>query len=86
MTEADELNRQANELYEAYGKALERDHWGEFIAISRRGAVVLGDSLLDVAQKASQTLGKGRFVFKIGERAVGKLRSPMRVASGETNH
>jgi hypothetical protein len=34
------LNEQADKLYEQYGKTLEREHWGEYVAIFPDGRTV----------------------------------------------
>ena len=65
---------EADRLYEQYGKPLEAEHWGEYVAIARDGRVVLAPTLLEVMQQASAAFGPGSDVFKIGERAVGKWR------------
>ena len=69
-----ETERRYDALYEQYGKPLEQDHMGEYLAIAPDGRIVLGSTLLEVAQKASDTLGSGHFLFKVGERSVGKWR------------
>ena len=63
-----------DKLYQRYGKPLEKDHWGKFMAVSQRGKTILGESLLDVAQKAVKLLGPGNFIFRVGEKSVGRLR------------
>ncbi len=68
------LGQLSDKLYKKYGKPLEKEHWGKFIAVSQKGKTILGTNLLEVAQKASSILGSGNFVFKVGERAVGKWR------------
>ena len=65
---------EADLLYEQYGKPLEAEHWGEYVAIARDGRVVLAPTLLEVMQQATAALGPGSDVFKIGERVVGKWR------------
>ena len=70
----DELFDKGEELYEKYAKPLEREHWGEYVAISRDGRVVLGPDYLDVSLRAFDQLGTGSFVFKVGEKSVGKIR------------
>jgi hypothetical protein len=70
------LNEQADKLYEQYGQPLEREHWGEYIAIFPDGQTVLGTSPHEVLDKALDTIGRGSFLFKIGEKAVGKWLSP----------
>lgn len=73
-TTSREQQELATRLYDAYGKPLEDKHRGEYVAISEQGQTVLKPSLLEVAQAAAQVLGPGAFVFKVGERAVGKWR------------
>ena len=67
-------NRLYDELYERYGKPLEAEHRGEYLAVSPKGRTVLGETLLEVAQRAVNELGSGNFVYKVGEPAVGKWR------------
>lgn len=74
MTTAEELFRQSEELYERFAKPLEPDHWGEYLAVSADGEVILGDDLEDLSLLAAMRLGEGVFVFKVGERAVGRWR------------
>lgn len=66
------LEQFSDNLYEKYGKPLEQKHWGEFLAVSQKGKILLGKNLLELAQKASKTFGPGNFIFKVGEIAVGK--------------
>lgn len=72
--QADDLERRYDELYEQYGKPLEAEHRGEYLAVSARGQIVLGPTLTEVAQQARDRFGPGTFVFKVGERAVGTWR------------
>ena len=58
---------EADRLYEQYGKPLEAEHWGEYVAIARDGRVVLAPTLLEVMQRATAAFGPGSDVFKIGE-------------------
>ena len=69
-----ELDRQYDETYERYGRPLEQNHRGEFVAISAGGEVVLGRSMQEVAQKAAKQFGPGTFLYKVGDRAVGRWR------------
>jgi hypothetical protein len=66
------LTVQADTLYEQYAKPLEKTRWGKFIAVSPTGQTILGDSLLELMEQAKAKLGPGNFIFKIGDRAVGK--------------
>ena len=69
-----ELMDQSENLYDQYGKPLEQDHWGEFVAIFPDGRTLVGTDLMDVSEQALAQFGKGSFVFKVGEKAVGKWR------------
>jgi hypothetical protein len=70
----DDRRKTARELYEQFGKPLEREHKGEYLAISTAGKTVLGKSLSEVVTNALSQFGKGNFIFKIGNRAVGSFR------------
>ena len=64
-----------NALYQQYGKKLEQEHKGEFVAISRDGAVIISKSDIEVLQKALEQFGSGNFAFRrIGYKAIGKWR------------
>jgi hypothetical protein len=66
------LLQQSDALYERYGKPLEKIHRGKYVAISQAGKTLIADSIFELIQEAKTTLGPGNFIFKIGERAVGK--------------
>ncbi len=68
------LEGRYDELYEQYGRPLEQDHAGEFLAVSQGGQTLLGSTFSDVAREATQKFGPGNFVFKVGERFVGRWR------------
>jgi hypothetical protein len=72
--EQDELRRKADALYDQYAKPLEEEHPGEYVAISQDGKILLGNDILKVTQEATDTFGRGNFVFKLGPRAVGRWR------------
>ena len=65
-----EIEKTATKLYKKYGKPLEKKHWGKFIAISPKGQTVLAPTLNEASKKATK-FGRGNFVFKVGEYAVG---------------
>ncbi len=69
-----ELMKKSEQLYDQYGKPLEQDHWGEYVAVFPDGRTVVGTDLMDVSDQALAQYGKGSFVFKVGEKAVGKWR------------
>lgn len=68
------LKEQADRLYEAYGRPLEAQHRGEYVAIFPDGKTIIGRGRLAVAEQAVRTIGRGSFLFKIGDKAVGKWR------------
>lgn len=75
MSETDlRRKQQAESLYEQYARPLEREHTGEFVAVSPGGKIVMGVDLRKLVSKAKASLGSGNFVFKIGDRAIGKWR------------
>jgi hypothetical protein len=76
----DELRAEADRLYEEFGKPLEAEYWGKFVAISPAGRFLLGDDAHDVSVKAAETFGPGNFVFKVGPRAVSRFRGRLRPA------
>lgn len=68
-----EIQALANRLYEQYGKPLEAEHLGEFVAISRDGRTLVGQSASAVGRRARETFGRGSFVFRLGPRVVGTI-------------
>jgi hypothetical protein len=68
------LRRRGERLYDRYAKPLEAEHAGKFIAISPKGQTLIGDTLLEVAKRATAQFGRGNFLFKLGPRSVGKWR------------
>jgi hypothetical protein len=66
---------EADRLYAQYGESLEEQHRGQFVAISPAGQTMLGETVVDVLEKAEAAFGPGKnFVFKVGEKIVGKRR------------
>jgi hypothetical protein len=74
ISQYDDRRKTAHALYEPYGKPLEQEHTGEYVAISTSGKTIMGTSLPQVVTNALKELGKGNFVFKIGSRTVGSFR------------
>lgn len=72
--EQQKLLAEGNRLYETYAKHLEADHWGEYVAISRDGRVVLGEDDMEVFRAAKEAFGPGSFMFKVGDRVMGRFR------------
>jgi hypothetical protein len=72
MINQQSLTALADALYEQYAKPLEKTDRGKFIAISADGKTLIGDSVPELMEKAKLVLGPGNFIFKVGDRAVGK--------------
>ena len=63
-------------LYEQYGKPLEKDHAGEYVAISQDGQTILSNDPDEILRKAVAQFGSGNFALaKIGEKAFDKWLS-----------
>ena len=56
-------------LYEQYGKPLEVEHWGEYLAVHPDGRTILDDNYRVLTDRALAELGKGIYVFKVGPKA-----------------
>ena len=69
-----QLIEQAESLYEQFGRPLEEEHWGEFVAIFPDGRTALGRSALEALDKAVADFGPGSFLFKVGDKDVGRWR------------
>ncbi len=68
-----------DETYERYGKPLESEHMGEYLAVSPSGECLLESDRSELARVAAERFGPGVFLYKIGTRSVGAFRSPRRV-------
>lgn len=64
---------ESDKVYSKFVKPLEKDHLGKFVAVSTKGKTILTDSLFEAVEKGIRILGSGNFVFKVGEKAVGKI-------------
>jgi hypothetical protein len=61
--------REKQHLYQRYGKALEKEHTGEYVAIGPDGQTILGKRAGEVLQKAIDTFGERNFgLFRVGHR------------------
>lgn len=66
--------READDLYDRFGTPLEAEHYGEYVAITEDGRTLVGPSPQEVMRQAVRAFGAGSYVFKLGERVVGRLR------------
>jgi len=56
-------------LYERFGRSLEPEHHGEFVAIADDGRVITGPDQFKVAQQAMAQFGRGAFALRrVGAR------------------
>lgn len=66
-------SQEDEQLYERYGKSLEKSHKGEYVAIGRDGTTILGKTDIEVLEKAINVFGSGNFAFKrIGHHTFGQ--------------
>ncbi len=72
--EQHKIKQQADDLYERYAKPLEAEHTGKFVAVSPEGQTIVGETMGEVARQATAAFGRGIFLFKVGQRAVGRWR------------
>ncbi|MGH2531470.1 MAG: hypothetical protein ACRDJW_04095 [Thermomicrobiales bacterium] len=62
-------------LYERYGRPLEAEHTGEFVAISDDGEFMLDAEELTLTKEAVERFGPGKFALrKIGVDGVWRMR------------
>ncbi|HEU0022550.1 MAG TPA: hypothetical protein VFR55_12895 [Dehalococcoidia bacterium] len=60
-------------LYELYGKPLEEEYSGKFVAIGPDGQTILGDDDAEILQQAIEKFGSGTFAFtRVGDRTLGR--------------
>ncbi len=56
-------------LYEQYGKPLEAEHWGMYLAVHPNGQYVVDEDREAAHNRALNELGKGYFLFQVGPKA-----------------
>ncbi len=65
--------KEDDRLYELYGKALEEEYSGKFVAIGPDGQTILGDDDAEILQQAIEKFGSGNFAFtRVGDRTLGR--------------
>jgi hypothetical protein len=70
----DPRNAMADRLYKQYVRPLETQYHGEFIGVAPDGRYVVAGTALDAMRQATAAFGRGNYIFKIGDRVVGKWR------------
>ena len=69
------ISLEADSLYDRYGKPLEQDHRGEYIAIAQDGRIIVDEDDVKVIDQAVDKFGSGNFIFRrVGYSYVDKLR------------
>ena len=67
------IRERDRQLYERYGKPLEKGHKGEYVAISPEGQTIVGPRAAEVLDQAVDAFGSGNFALKrVGYRAFGR--------------
>jgi hypothetical protein len=62
------------ERYAKFVKPLEQEHWGEFVAVDKDGSLIISETLLGAITTARQEIGRGLFIYRVGDVAVGMVR------------
>jgi hypothetical protein len=61
-------------LYDKFVLPVEAEHYGEYVVVTEDGRMVFRATLEDAHFAGVEKLGRGTFMFKVGERAVGRIR------------
>lgn len=64
----------ANKAYEKYVKPLEQKHKNQYVLVTPSGKIFFASTLLGVAERAGKTPSSNNYIFKVGNKSVGKLR------------
>ncbi|MAG35505.1 MAG: hypothetical protein CL878_04570 [Dehalococcoidia bacterium] len=68
----DERSEKDRVLYQQYGKSLEQEHRGKFLAISDDGKTIPGKNDVEILAQAIAEFGSGNFAFvRVGHLASG---------------
>lgn len=59
-----ERARKDEALYERYGKPLEPEHTGRFVAIGDTGEVILGDDEFALSKESLNRFGSGKYTVR----------------------
>ncbi len=63
----EQRSKEKERLYEQYGKGLEKEHTGEYAAITPKGETIIGKRAGEVMQKAVDKFGERNFgIFRVG--------------------
>ena len=84
VSESQRFSGQAERLYEQYGKPLEAEHRGKFLAVHPDGRMVLTDDYETMKERALAELGMGNYFFRVGPRAIYRRRYLRLLPDGES--
>lgn len=63
--------KEQKRLYQKYGKPLEQDHTGEYVAISMGGETILGTRLGELLRQAVEAFGRDNFaIARVGHDTI----------------
>ena len=65
--------KNANRVYKQYVKPLEPSHRGEYVVVTPDGQTIFGPTLLAAVQQAQEISPKDNFIFKVGDKVLGKV-------------
>jgi hypothetical protein len=68
-----DLESRYDEVYERFGKPLEAEHRGEYLAVSATGQILIAPTLHEATMQGAERLGPGIFIYRIGAPAVGRI-------------
>ena len=72
-------------LYDLYGRQLEKEHTGEFVAISLDGDIILGRREGEILKRALDTFGRDNFAMaRVGHEAMAEWLTPFPFAREES--
>jgi hypothetical protein len=63
----------ADRLYEKYVKPLEKEQRGKYVLVTPDGQTIFTSTLLEAVQKAADIPDPNNFVFKVGDKVVGRI-------------
>ncbi len=72
-----EAAEQRAKLYAQHGKPLEKEHWRKYVAIQPDGKTIVDGDYDVLLDKARIELGKGSYIFRLGELNSGTTVKPL---------
>ena len=66
--------KHADQLYNDYVKPLEKKHQGQYAVLTSKHQLIFAPTLVEVIQQTIKVSPTGNFIFKVGDKVLGKLR------------